>query len=75
MTKVKWHVIKKQYIEGGTESEGFIMTKIVATGGKKNSKKRAKDVGGHDSDLSYGRNTSSYYCVSADALKEDSDPE
>jgi proline racemase len=72
MTKVKWHVIKEQYIEGGKESEGFTMTNIVATGDKKNCKKIAKDLGGHDSDLSYGGNTTYYYCVSADQLKEDS---
>ena len=71
MTKVKWHVIKEQYIEGGKESEGFTMTDIIATGDKKNCKKIAKDLGGHDSDLSYGGNSTSYYCVSADELKED----
>jgi hypothetical protein len=71
MTKVKWHVIKEQYIEGGKESEGFTMTNIVATGSKKNCKKIAKDLGdlgGHDSYLSYGGNTTYYYCVSESSL-------
>jgi hypothetical protein len=70
MTKIKWHVIEVKHIEGGKESEGFTMTNIVATGDKKKCKKIAKDLGGHDSDLSYGGNSTSYYYVSEDELKE-----